>query len=222
MANSKAVSIRIPDEILSKIDQRAERQYKSHRGIPNRSPVVLDALVYYFNTLSDTVEINNKSTLSDGVSIKKFQELENIVNTLSDSVTDLRRKVERFESKGSSKKATDHEQINLLSNTLSDTVEIEDNKVETIKGDKPEYGKELQAIIFQPVPESAEPVISMNGKELGQRLQYDGSSLVKKAKACSSQEFAEWTKKKDPEGIAWERREDKKYYPLPTTVVNVP
>ena len=28
------------------------------------------------------------------------------------------------------------------------------------------------------------------------------------------QDLAEWSKSKDPDGIAWERREDKKYYPL--------
>jgi metal-responsive CopG/Arc/MetJ family transcriptional regulator len=89
MANSKAISIRIPDELLEKIDLLAEEKYKSHKGTPNRSLVVLDAIVAYFATLSDTDSSDNIASVSDSVSIIDFNELRDIVNTLSDTVKQL-------------------------------------------------------------------------------------------------------------------------------------
>ncbi len=46
MANSPLVSIRVPPEILSRIDQLAEKLYPPRRAgkMPNRSQVILDAI----------------------------------------------------------------------------------------------------------------------------------------------------------------------------------
>jgi hypothetical protein len=85
MANSKAISVRIPDELLEKIDKLANEKYKSHKGTPNRSLVVLDAIVVYFNTSSATADTN----MSDSVSIVDFQELKQEVDTLKDTVRQL-------------------------------------------------------------------------------------------------------------------------------------
>jgi metal-responsive CopG/Arc/MetJ family transcriptional regulator len=90
MANSKAISIRIPDELLEKIDRLAEEKYKSHKGTPNRSLVLLDAIVAYFDTLSDTETI---SLMSDSVSIVDFQDLQEEVSRLKDTVIQLDRRV---------------------------------------------------------------------------------------------------------------------------------
>lgn len=89
MANSKAISIRIPDELLEKIDQLAEEKYKSHKGTPNRSLVILDAIVAYFDTLSDTNNSRDIISVSDSVSTVEFSELREMVLTLSDSVKKL-------------------------------------------------------------------------------------------------------------------------------------
>lgn len=87
MADSKAVSIRIPDELLAKIDDLAERKYKSIKGKPNRSLVILDAVVAHFDTLSDT---NNLITLSDAVDMKDFKKLQDFVAALSEDVARLK------------------------------------------------------------------------------------------------------------------------------------
>lgn len=49
MANSPLVSIRIPPEILQRIDQLAQKLYPSRRAgkSPNRSQVILDAIVQF-------------------------------------------------------------------------------------------------------------------------------------------------------------------------------
>jgi metal-responsive CopG/Arc/MetJ family transcriptional regulator len=93
MAESKAISIRVPDLLLEKIDRLAEEKYKSHKGTPNRSLVVLDAIVAYFETLSDTDSIDQIITVSDSVSIIEFNKLRDMVITLSDTVKQLGNKL---------------------------------------------------------------------------------------------------------------------------------
>jgi predicted DNA-binding protein len=90
MANSKAISIRIPDELLEKIDLLAGEKYKSHKGTPNRSLVVLDAIVTYFDALSDATKMD---VMPDSVSIQEFRELQVIVVSLSDNVKQLEQEI---------------------------------------------------------------------------------------------------------------------------------
>jgi hypothetical protein len=93
MAESKAISIRVPDILLEKIDRLANEKYKSHKGTPNRSLVILDAIVAYFDTLSDTDNADELITVSDNVSTVEFRELQNIVIAMSDSVRQLKDKL---------------------------------------------------------------------------------------------------------------------------------
>jgi hypothetical protein len=65
-------------------------------------------------------------------------------------------------------------------------------------------------------PDSVDSKKGLTGKELAKRLNYDNSELGKKARDSGRQEFADWSKGKDPESIAWERQENKKYYPVNT------
>jgi predicted transcriptional regulator len=37
VSSSKTVSLRVPEDLLSKIDRLAQEKYKSHKGVPNRS-----------------------------------------------------------------------------------------------------------------------------------------------------------------------------------------
>jgi hypothetical protein len=63
-----------------------------------------------------------------------------------------------------------------------------------------------------------EAIGGISARELSVRLSCDNSNLGKKAKSLGK-DFINWSKKKDPEGIAWEYREqDKKYYPLPASL----
>jgi metal-responsive CopG/Arc/MetJ family transcriptional regulator len=64
MASSPLVSIRIPPEMLQKLDNLAEQLYPSRKssGKPNRSQVILDAIAYFLvakesnNNYSDKTE----------------------------------------------------------------------------------------------------------------------------------------------------------------------
>lgn len=67
-------------------------------------------------------------------------------------------------------------------------------------------------------PDSSDDEKGLKGVELAKRLNYDNGELGRKAKKSAKEDFANWSKERDPEGIPWERRENKKYYPLPTSL----
>lgn len=64
MAESKPVTIRIPDAWLSKIEDLAAQKYPGRKGNPNKSQVVLDAIEFYLQHLNDT---ENKVHTNDTV-----------------------------------------------------------------------------------------------------------------------------------------------------------
>ena len=71
MAESKVVSIRIPQDLLDAIDRLAAQAYPSRRsgGEPNRSQVILDALAAYVKPFDDTVNschTGGKTEVIDG------------------------------------------------------------------------------------------------------------------------------------------------------------
>ncbi len=152
MANSKAISIRVPDELLEKIDLLAEEKYKSHKGTPNRSLVVLDAIVAYFDTLSDTDNPSDVVSVSDNVSIADFNELRDIVNTLSDTVKQLENK----------------------SITLSGSVNKPSKDIKLNPEDKKLKQDESDIAM-------SDSVIALNGTELAKRLNV-AQSMVSKQK----------------------------------------
>lgn len=191
MANSKAISVRIPDELLSKIDLLAQEKYKSHKGTPNRSLVILDAIVEYFNTLSDT-ENKSNVTMSDNVTVTQFQELQSFSFTLHDTVEDLKDRLFLVEKtlaedvlvtiksieKKSSKSNRSNEQIEEWNNsTTSLQLELSDNVSE----------------IFKPV----------SGVLLSARLgQHKFAASNRKSKK-TLEEFYNWSKENDPDEIGW-------------------
>ena len=175
MANSKAISIRVPDELLGKIDQLAEEKYKSHKGTPNRSLVVLDAIVAYFDALPSTSSSETIISVSDSVTIADFNELQGIVITLSDTVRQLQEEIISLSDnvKQLNKPTQDSEvpiETQLSINSVSDTVSIVDSI-------------ELQDT------ES----LTLSGKELAERLKISPSKLSPERKK-GLESFVEWTK----------------------------
>lgn len=196
MSNSKAVSLRIPDELLAKIDLLAEEKYKSHKGTPNRSLVILDAVVTYFDTLSDTSKVD-VILVSDSVSIVDFNRLQDIVNTLSDSVRQLESKftilpdidLRPADNITLEEDKLEQSQLNIIS--------VSDSAIETKNGFTPtELAKRL-------------------GKEVGDVNSKKYQSYKVKGKP---EEFVIWVKKLDPDGWGWEFIEEKgkrgKYFPI--------
>jgi predicted DNA-binding protein len=183
MADSKAVSIRIPDELLAKIDDLAERKYKSIKGKPNRSLVILDAVVAFFNAVSDSEINNDLIALSDTVDIKDFKKLQDFVTALSEDVTRL---------KGT-----------LI--TPSDTaIKTEDVEPEQEIAKK---SADVQLLLGE-IEKGVKVAI------LAERFQVKPNDITsKKSKSKANPDlFVSWSKEKDPDGQAWEFREDSKLF----------
>ena len=75
MAESKVVSLRVPDELLQWVENLSDEEYpssRSGRSGANRSQVILDALEFYRkhrNTVTDS-----SSTMYDSVTREELQE----------------------------------------------------------------------------------------------------------------------------------------------------
>lgn len=186
MANSKAISIRIPDELLEKIDLLAEEKYKSHKGTPNRSLVVLDAIVAYFDTLSDTSKIKDDISMSDSVSIQEFRDLQILFRTLSDSVVLLEKEMISL-----SDNVRQVDKKKLLPIQLNTSV-VSDNIIE------PRFLNVDNGL-----------TVSQLGSRLKQTPQLIGTNKKK------PREFSDWAKKIDPDGYGWKYEQDSKlYFPI--------
>jgi metal-responsive CopG/Arc/MetJ family transcriptional regulator len=181
MADSKAISIRLPDELLAKVNKLAEEKYKSIAGKPNKSLVVQNALIVYFDTLSDSVSDKRIVAEYDTVRINDFKALQETVATLSEDVKRLEQ--------------------SLLAK--SDTV-IKSNNV---KGEREEEEagplQLLDITLYDTVPNI------LTGAELAKRLGCSASSLSTKKRAYEEnpEKFINWTESLDPDGYGWEPRE---------------
>ncbi|MFM7576878.1 MAG: hypothetical protein ACKO5Q_08075, partial [Microcystaceae cyanobacterium] len=72
-----------------------------------------------------------------------------------------------------------------------------------------------------PAPSEDNPDFSqgLNGKELAARLGMTNSGLSRawkpdKDKTERPEYFKQWSREKDPSGLAWEKRDDEKFYPV--------
>jgi hypothetical protein len=86
--------------------------------------------------------------------------------------------------------------------------------------DKPYNKQKLSVPVVEVTDSSNLFEKGLKGIELSKRLIFDDSGLAKNVRKFTKEEFADWSRKKDPKGIAWERREDKKYYPLSVFPIN--
>ena len=199
MANSKAISIRVPDELLKKIDRLAEEKYKSHKGTPNRSLVVLDAIAAYFDTMSDTSIVDESITVSNSVNIVEFNELRDIMITLSDTIRQLEDRlltlsdnVNKLDANVESRSTSEN------SSTLSD-VTVSDS-VDDAPDTKPD-SIEIAAVL-ETEPEAK--LLTLNMEALAKRLKTTEKTL--RAKRASDESWREFMKSRpDPESIQWAR-----------------
>ncbi len=193
MANSKAISIRVPDELLGKIDLLAEDKYKSHKGTPNRSLVVLDAIVAYFDTLSDTGDIVSVSPVSDSVNVIEFNGLRDIVSTLSDTVKQLENKI--------------------ISLSDSDNLFIDEDV--KLKGNEPEQNQLSIISVSDNVIENSQEIDDgLTPAQLDERMKKPSANVSNQRSRYrkTPEKFVQWSKKQDIEGIAWEFREGSKFF----------
>ena len=77
MAESKPVTIRIPEPWLSQIEAIAAKKYPGRKGNPNKSQVVLDAVDFYLQHLNDN---NDSVTVNDNVLTVSNSSIEEVAN----------------------------------------------------------------------------------------------------------------------------------------------
>jgi len=72
-----------------------------------------------------------------------------------------------------------------------------------------------------PAPSENKPDFShgLDGKKLGPRLGVTGSGISRawkpdKDKPARPEYFKQWSREKDPDGLAWEKRDDDRFYPV--------
>jgi hypothetical protein len=170
MANSKAISIRIPDQLLGKIDKLAEEKYKSHKGTANRSLVILDIIADYFDTVSDTNNIDKAEecqTLPDTVSIVEFNGLRDIVDALSITVRQLEGQIINFS--GSGEKPSQVEQSLIVSDSEEPnepSIAATDNEPSEVEPEKPGTASYLSWVRFHKFIGEAAPTVKnkVNGE----------------------------------------------------------
>jgi metal-responsive CopG/Arc/MetJ family transcriptional regulator len=183
MGESKAISIRIPDELLAKVNKLAEEKYKSIAGKPNKSLVIQNALVAYFDTLSDSVSSEKIVTVHDTVSIVDFKQLQDFVATLSKDVEQLK-----------------EEKI-----TLQDTVIKSDD---TDHGQKVVKGLDHTQLSVLKIEEGL--TTSELAERFGVKPN-DVTSKKFKSKA-NPKLFVGWSRDRDPDGQAWEFRSESRMF----------
>jgi metal-responsive CopG/Arc/MetJ family transcriptional regulator len=203
MSESKTISLRIPENILTEIDRIAQERYKSHKGTPNRSLVILDALEAYINTSSCDA---NKDTIAshDDVLIERVQELEKTVFSLIEDFKQFK------------------ESIVAANDDANKVVDLPDPISNSVEADL----FPRQSDLFAVNDDANKPDEFTNGltpTELAKRLGKEfGDVNSKKYQSYKvkgkPEEFAAWSKKLDPEGWEWEFREEKgkrgKYFPV--------
>lgn len=195
MSNSRTISLRIPDDLLSKIDRLAEERYKSHKGTPNRSLVILDALKAYCNTLHDTESDNKLAISNSNTDTKKLQELEKTVCLASQDIEWIKQSL-----------ATLHDSVN---NPLKRDIEPKQVDNEHIKEDSQHIDQGDLPLFHSPdLPKKIEIHASLLAKRLGLSL-----AILNNLKSQYKRDFNGLSDVlKDPDGIKWVGRRGKNVY----------
>ena len=191
MSESKTISLRIPENILTEIDRIAQEKYKSHKGTPNRSLVILDALEAYINT-SSCDAIKKEFTSHDDVLTERIQDLE---KTVSQILEDFK----QFKESSIAVNGT----ANKVSN-LPDPISIIEPNILPPQSD-------LFAVSGDANNTIKSTDEGLTAAQLADRLgKKQGDVTTKKFQTKDNpNKFVEWVKKLDPDGWEWEFREEK-------------
>ena len=107
MPESKAVSVRIPQYLLDKLDAIAASKYPPRgKGTPNRSQVMLDAFDFIahhtdtvYDNVGESIDTDRLSTLEQEVESLKGNTASDSVNKLSELLVSDERFIEAIASK---------------------------------------------------------------------------------------------------------------------------
>ena len=190
MSESKTISLRIPENILTEIDRIAQEKYKSHKGTPNRSLVILDALEAYINTPS--CDANKEGFAShDGVLTERVQELEKTVSQILE----------------------DFKQFKELSVAVNGTANEVSNPPEPIFIVEPNllpYESNLFAVSGDANNTIKSTDDGLTTNQLAERIGSTNKVILKERGRHPEfpSKFLNWVRKKDPDGFGWEYKEE--------------
>ena len=200
MPDSKAISVRIPSQLLYSLDAIAEKDYRARSdGKPNRSQVLLDALEAYIEQRQNKNNVNN--TVSK-------EELENALDF-------ERRDMEQImyiEIRKAVKPALDkiYERLEVLEQRPAKeaTALPQEGRASTKKqaDDASQRLEESTNKIFKKAEDTLE---ALNTTQLAQRLNVGRSTIYDH---CKKGDIAQWTARKDKEGISWVYDEHKRIF----------
>ena len=200
MPDSKAISVRIPSQLLDSLDAIAEKDYRARSdGKPNRSQVMLDALEAYIEQRQNEKNVDN--TVSK-------DELENALDF-------ERRDMEQImyiEIRKAIKPALDkiYERLEVLEQRPAKeaTAFPQEGRASTKKqaDDASQRLEESTNKIFKKAEDTLE---ALNTTQLAQRLNVGKSTIYDH---CKKGDIAQWTARKDKEGISWVYDEHKRIF----------
>jgi metal-responsive CopG/Arc/MetJ family transcriptional regulator len=189
MSESKTISLRIPENILTEIDRIAQEKYKSHKGTPNRSLVILDALEAYINTPScDAITL---IASHDGVLTERVQELEKTVSQILE----------------------DFKQFKELSIAVHGTaIEVSDlpDPIFIAEPDLLPHQSNLFAVSGDANNASKSTDDGLTIDRLAERIGSTNKVILKERGRHPEfpSKFLNWVRKKDPNGFGWEYKEE--------------
>lgn len=184
----RRIATYIPTEIEDKF-----QAFKKEREVGDSQALIL--------ILTEFLGVSQKVAFSDDSLVEIKSEL------LFELKSELLKEAEKLENNLNSK-------IGELKSELLNKL-LTDVELEIV--DKPFDRQELSIPVIE-ATNSINHEEGLKGIELAKRLGCDNSNLARNAKKFTKEKFTDWSSQKDPEGIAWEFRENKKYYPLPASL----
>lgn len=162
------------------------KQFQDEHNLSMSQAVIL-ILAEYFG-LEETIKKSTKGTTIGGITLSRIEALEKENRLNGSLLNELLTRVE------------------FLENSLEELVSVEDQQIEVIYSAHNLSSPQLK-LLSEPLQE-IKPIMAKTLSELRFRLAKDAVSGHKRRD--STEKFTEWTRERDPDGIAWQ------YVELPT------
>ena len=200
MPDSKAISVRIPSQLLDSLDAIAEKDYRTKSdGKPNRSQVMLDALEAYIEQRQNKNNVDNtvsKDELENALDFER-RDMEQIMyieirKAIKPALDKIYERLEVLEQRPAKKATTIPQEGRASTKKQAD--------------DASQRLEESANKIFKKAEDTLE---ALNTTQLAQRLNVGRSTIYDH---CKRGDIAQWTARKDKEGISWVYDEHKRIF----------
>jgi len=175
-------------KISSYVPQAVYTRFKQFQDEHNlsMSQAVILILAEYFG-LEQTVQETTKGTTVGGVTLARFEVLEN-------SYKELLVRIEQLESKNN---RTDSD---LLTEPVDDTLKISDQDLLPLVELTP---VDTSILLINLLGKPPDNINAISGINLSKRFNLSKDAVGKSKRKYDSNQFLEWSKNRDPDGIGW-------------------